>query len=200
MVQEGLVLAHKILEKGIEVDKVKIEVIEQLPPPTNVKGIHSFLRHAGFCRRFIQKISQIARPIMHLQAKDAPFIFTEECLPSFYTLKKALISPPVIQPPDWHPPFEVRCDASDYAIGAVLDQSKDKKYYAISYASKTLTGPQLNYATIEKELLVVVFAIKKFRSYLVGAKVIVYIDHAALKYLLTKKDAKSCLIQRILLL
>ena len=82
------------------------------------------------------------------------------------------------------------CDASDYAFGAVLGQCKDKQHYAISYASKTLTGPQLNYATTEKELLAVVFAMDKFRSYLVGAKVIVYSDHAALKYLLTKKDAK----------
>jgi hypothetical protein len=88
----------------------------------------------------------------------------------------------------------------DYAVGVVLGQSKDKKDYAISYASKTLTGPQLNYATTEKELLVVVFAIEKFRSYLVGAKVIMYIDHVALKYLLTKKDAKPCLIRWILLL
>jgi hypothetical protein len=76
----------------------------------------------------------------------------------------------------------------------VLSQSKDKKHYSISYISKTLTGPQLNYTTMEKELLTVVFAIEKFRSFLVGAKVIVYIDHAALKYLLTKKDAKPCLI------
>ena len=82
------------------------------------------------------------------------------------------------------------CDASDYVVGAVLGQCRDKQYYAISYASKTLTGPQLNYATTEKELLVVVFAMDKCRSYLVGAKVIVYTDHAALKYLLTKKDAK----------
>jgi hypothetical protein len=124
----------------------------------------------------------------------------EECLQAFHTLKKALISTPVIQPPEWHLPFEIMCDASDYAVGAVLGQSKDKKQYAISYASKTLTGPQLNYATMEKELLAVVFAITKFRSYLVGAKVIVYTDHAALKYLLTKKDAKSHLIWWILLL
>jgi hypothetical protein len=92
------------------------------------------------------------------------------------------------------------CDASDYAVGAVLSQSKDTKQYAISYASKTLIGPQLNYATMEMELLAMVFAIEKFRSYLVGAKVIVYIDHAAHKYLLTKKDAKPRLIRWILLL
>jgi hypothetical protein len=92
------------------------------------------------------------------------------------------------------------CDASDYAVGVVLGQTKDKKHHAIAYASKTLIGPQLNYATTEKELLVVVFAIDKFRSYLVGTKMIVYTDHAALKYLLTKKDAKPRLIRWILLL
>jgi hypothetical protein len=92
------------------------------------------------------------------------------------------------------------CDASDYAVGAVLSQSKDKKHYAISNASKTLTGLQLNYTTTEKELLAMVFSIEKFRSYLAGAKVTIYTDHAALKYLLTKKDAKPCLIQWILLL
>jgi hypothetical protein len=92
------------------------------------------------------------------------------------------------------------CDGSDYAIGAVFGQSKDKKHYAISYASKILTRPQLNYNTMEKELLAVVFAIEKFRSYLVGTKVIVYIDHTTLKYLLMKKDAKQHLIRWILLL
>jgi hypothetical protein len=94
--QEGIVLGHKILEKGIEVDKTKIEVIEQLPPPTNVKGVHSSLGHAGFYRRFIQNFSQIPQPLTHLLAKDATFVFTEECLQSFHTLKKALISTHII--------------------------------------------------------------------------------------------------------
>ena len=92
------------------------------------------------------------------------------------------------------------CDASDFVVGAVLGQTKDKKHYVISYASKTLSGQQLNYTTTEKELLAVVFAIDKFWSYLVGAKIIIYSDRAALKYLLTKKDAKPCLIRWILLL
>jgi hypothetical protein len=138
--------------------------------------------------------------ITHLLAKDAPFIFTEECLQSFHSLEEALVSAPVIQRPNRHLPFEIMCNASDYAVRVVLCQSKDKKHYAISYVSKTLIGPQLNYATTEKELLTVVFAIEKFISYLVGAKVIVYTDHDALKYLLTKKYAKPRLIRWILLL
>jgi hypothetical protein len=92
------------------------------------------------------------------------------------------------------------CDANYYVVGAVLDQSKDKKHYAISYASKTLIGPQLNSATTKTALLAMVFSIEKFRSFLVRAKVIVYIDHAALKYHFMKKDAKSRLIRWILLL
>jgi hypothetical protein len=172
MVREGIVLGHKISENGIEVDKVNIEVIVQLPLPTNVKLIHSFLGHARFYQRFNKNFSQIARPLTHLLAKDALFIFTEESLQAFQTLKKALISAPVIQPPNWHLPFEIMCDASDYAIGVVLGQLMDKKQYAISYVSKTLTGPQLNYTTMEKELLAVVSAIEKFRSYLVGARLL----------------------------
>lgn len=92
------------------------------------------------------------------------------------------------------------CDASDYAIGAVLGQRIDKLPHVIYYSSKTLTDAQLNYSTTEKELLAVVFALDKFRSYLLGSKVIVYSDHAALKYLLSKKDAKPRLIRWILLL
>jgi hypothetical protein len=109
-----------VSERGIEVDKAKIEVIEQLPPPTNVKGIHSFLGHAGFYRRFIKNFFQIARPLTSLLAKDAPFIFNNECHEAFQILKKALISTPIIQPPDWKLPFEIMCDAIDFAIGPFL--------------------------------------------------------------------------------
>ena len=143
---------------------------------------------------------QICRLLTNLVAKDVPFEFTDECLNAFQTLKKALISALITQPPDWSLPFEIMCDASDYAVGVVLGQTKDKKHHAIAYASKTLIGAQLNYATREKELLAVVFAIDKFRSILVGPKIIVYTDHTALKYVLTKKDAKPRLIRWILLL
>ena len=149
MVREGIVLGHLVFERGIEVDKAKIKVIEQLPPPINIKRIRSFLGHVGFYRCFIKDFSHIARPLTNLLAKDVPFEFDDACLKSFNILKKALISTPIIQPPNWSLPFEIMCDASDYVVGAVLGQTKDKKHHAIAYASKTLTGPQLHYATTE---------------------------------------------------
>jgi hypothetical protein len=105
MVREGIVLGHLNSERGIEVDRAKIEVIEQLPPPVNVKGIRSFLGHAGFCRRFIKVFSHIARPLTNLLAKDVPFDFDDACLKSFETLKNALIFALIIQPHDWSLPF-----------------------------------------------------------------------------------------------
>jgi hypothetical protein len=96
MVREGIVLGHKVSERGIEVDRAKIEFIEQLPPPTNVKGFHSFLGHVGFYRHFIKNFSQIARPLTSLLAKDAPFIFNNECHEAFQILNKTLISAPII--------------------------------------------------------------------------------------------------------
>ncbi|XP_028956432.1 uncharacterized protein [Malus domestica] len=189
-----------IFTRGIEVDKAKINAIEKLPPPTTVKSVRSFLGHAGFYRRFIKDFSKISRPLCNLLAKDAPFLFYEACLEAFKKLKTLLTTTPIIAAPNWSLPFELMCDASDYAVGAVLGQRKDKLPQVIYYASRTLNDAQLNNATTEKELLAVVFALEKFHSYLVGAKVIVYTDHAALKYLLSKKDAKPRLIRLILLL
>jgi hypothetical protein len=128
------------------------------------------------------------------------FDFDEKCLAAFRTLKSALVSAPIIQPPDWSQPFEIMCDASDYTVGAVLGQRKEGRVHAVYYASKTLNEAQLNYATTKKELLAVVFTFEKFRSYIVNSKVIVYTNHAAIKYLLAKKDAKPRLIRWILLL
>ena len=200
MVQQGIVLGHIISKDGIEVDKAKVDLISKLPPPRNVKGIHSFLGHAGFYRRFIKNFSQIARPLSKLLGKDVPFVFDHACFTAFNQLKKELSSAPIIKPPDWSLPFEIMCDASDFAIGAVLGQRIDKHPHVVYYASKTLNDAQMNYSTTEKELLAVVFSLEKFRSYILGSKVVIYTDHAALKYLFAKKDAKARLIRWILLL
>jgi hypothetical protein len=200
MVKEGIVLGHKILKDGIEVDRAKIDVIAKLPHPTTVKGVRSFLGHAGFYRRFIQDFSKIARPMTHLLEKDAPFIFSPECIEAFETLKKKLTEAPILVAPDWDLPFELMCDASDFAIGAVLGQRKAKYFQPIHYASKTMTEAQGHYTTTEKELLAVVYAFEKFRSYLILTKCVVYTDHSALKYLFAKQDAKPRLLRWVLLL
>ncbi|CAN6557481.1 unnamed protein product [Malus baccata var. baccata] len=154
----------------------------------------------GFYRQFIKDFSKIAQPLCRLLQKDVSFEFNEACEKAFKHLKDLLTTAPIITPPDWSIPFELMCDASDYALGAVLGQRKNKQPHVIYYASRTLNDAQLNYSTTEKELLAVVFALDKFRSYLIGTKVIVFTDHAALKYLFTKKEAKPRLIRWMLLL
>ncbi|GJW17739.1 reverse transcriptase domain-containing protein [Tanacetum coccineum] len=163
MCREGIVLGHKILKSGIEVDRAKVDVIAKLPHPTTVKGVRSFL----------------------------------DCIVAFETLKKKLTEAPILVVPDWNLPFELMCDASDFAIGAVLGQRKTKHFQPIHYASKTMTEAQIHYTTTEKEMLAVVYAFEKFRPYLVLSKSIVYTDHSALKYLLSKQDAKPRLLREV---
>nr|GEV30038.1 reverse transcriptase domain-containing protein [Tanacetum cinerariifolium] len=181
MVKEGIVLDHKISKQGIKVDKAKVDVIIKLPHPTTVKGIRSFLGHAGFYCRFIKDFSQIAKPMTRLLEKDTPFILSQECVEAFQTLKRNLTKAPILIAPDWDMPFELMCDASDYVIGAVLGQRHNKHFRPIHYANKTMTESESNYTTTEKEMLAVVYAFEKFRSYLIMNKSIVYTDHSALK-------------------
>nr|GFA14387.1 reverse transcriptase domain-containing protein [Tanacetum cinerariifolium] len=116
MVKESIVLGHKISKNGIEVDRAKIDVIAKLPHPTTVKGIQCFLGHAGIYRRFIQDFSKISRPMTHLLEKNTPFIFSEDCIKAFQMLKKKLTEAPILIAPNWDLPFELMCDASDFAI------------------------------------------------------------------------------------
>nr|GEV26305.1 reverse transcriptase domain-containing protein [Tanacetum cinerariifolium] len=168
MCKEGIVLGHKISKSRIEIDREKVDVIAKLPHPTTVKGVMSFLGHAGFYRRFIQDFSKIARPMTHLLEKETPFVFSKDCIDAFETLNKKLTEAPILVVPDWNLPFELMCDASDFAI--------------------------------EKEMPDVVYAFEKFRPYLVLSKSIVYTDHLALKYLLSKQDAKPRLLWWVLFL
>ncbi|KAI3700774.1 hypothetical protein L2E82_45412 [Cichorium intybus] len=200
MVREGIVLGHVVSERGFEVDRANVKVISTLPPPTSVKGVRSFLGHTGFYRRFIKDFSTISKPLCGLLLKGAPFIFDEECVKAFNILKNKLAEAPILKPPDWTQPFEVMCDASDYATGAVLGQRIDKKPVVICYDSKIFFEAQLNYTTTEKEFLAVVFVMDKFRSYIWGSKVVVYTDHSAVRHLLAKKESKPRLIRWILLL
>nr|GEU69565.1 hypothetical protein [Tanacetum cinerariifolium] len=184
MAKVGIVLGHKFSKNRLKVDRSKVDVIAKLPYPTTVKGVRSFLGHANFYRRFIQDFSKIARPMTHLLEKETPFVFSKDCIDAFETLKKKHTEAPILVVPDWNLPFELMCDASDFAIGMVLGKRKTKHFQPIHYASKTVTKVQIHYTTTEKEMLAVVYAFKKFRPYLVLSKIIVYTDHSALKYLL----------------
>ena len=139
-------------------------------------------------------------PLSNLLNKDVAFKFDKDCSTAFQTLKHRLTTAPVMIAPDWSKDFELMCDASDYAVGVVLRQRHDKVFHAIYYASKVLNEAQLNYATTEKEMLAIVFALEKFRSYLIGSRVIIFTDHAAIKHLLAKADSKPRLIRWVLLL
>ena len=197
MVTQGIVLEHIVSREGIEVNKAKVELISNLPTLKCVKDIRSFLGHAGFYRTFIKDFSAIACPLYNFLAKDVTFEWSQACEAAFDKLKTMLVSPPIMRSPNWDLPFEIMCDASDYAIGAVLGQREDKNAFVIYYASKTLDSAQSNYTTTEKEFLDVVFALEKFRSYIVGSSVTIFTDHAALKYLLSKQDTKPRLTRWI---
>ena len=146
------------------------------------------------------KISLNLQDLCELLVKDAKFIWDDRCQQSFEQLKSLLTTTPIMRAPNWQLPFEVMCDASDFAIRVVLGQREDGKPYVIYYTRKTLNEAQRNYITTEKELLAVVFALDKFHAYLVGSFIVVFNDHSALKYLLTKQDVKVRLIRWILLL
>nr|GEX23413.1 reverse transcriptase domain-containing protein [Tanacetum cinerariifolium] len=156
MVKEGIVLGHKISKNGIEVDKAKVDVIAKLPHLTTIKGIRSFLGHAGFYCRFIKDFSKIAQPMTCLLEKDTLFLFSKECVEAFQTLKRKLTEAPILIAPDWDMPFELMCDASNFAIGAVLRQRQEKYFRPIHYANKTMTKAESNYTITKKEILAVV--------------------------------------------
>ena len=200
MVREGIELGHLVSSKSLEVDKAKVEVIQDLALPKSIRELRSFLGHVSFYRHFIQDFAKVSKPLTSPLCKEKDFIIEEEGKHTFMQLKQSLVEAPILQNPNWDLPFEIMCDALDFAVDAVLVQWIDKKPTTICYASKTLADAQLNYTTTEKELLAVVFAEEKFRPHILGSKIIVYTDHATLKYLLSKKEAKPRLIRWVLLL
>ncbi|CAA7407028.1 unnamed protein product [Spirodela intermedia] len=127
MVKEGVVLGHIVSKRGLEVDRAKIDIISKMKPPNSVKQIRSFLGHAGYYRKFIQDFSKISKPLTMLLSKDVPYNFDEKCFESFSEIKRLLTEALILQAPDWSFPFEIMCDASNYAVGAVLGQIKESK-------------------------------------------------------------------------
>ncbi|XP_070049176.1 uncharacterized protein [Nicotiana tomentosiformis] len=148
-----------------------VPMISKLPPPTSVKGVRSFLGYSGFYRHFIKDFSKVVNPLCKILEKDAKFNFNDDCMRDFELLKFKLTTTPIITAPNWSVPFELMCDASEVVVGEDLGQRINKTFHPVYYASKTMNSAQVNYTVTEKELLAIVLAIKKFRSYLIGAKV-----------------------------
>ncbi|XP_060212098.1 uncharacterized protein LOC132639678 [Lycium barbarum] len=168
---------------------------DHFPMPFIDQMLH---RLAG--RSFIKDLSKISNPMCKLLKKEAKFEFDDKCRKAFDEFKERLTSAPVIVTLDWSLPFELMCDTSGFAIGVVLGQRHNKIMHLIYCAIRTLNAAQMNYTMTEQELLAIVYAFQKFQSYLLGSKVVVYADHAALMHLVEKKEAKSRLIHWVLLL
>ncbi|GJS75893.1 reverse transcriptase domain-containing protein [Tanacetum coccineum] len=136
MVTEGIVLGHKVSIARLEVEKTKIDVIAKLPPPSNVQAVKSFLGDVGFHHRFIKYFSKISHPVTKLLEKDSGFDLNEECIKAFETLKEKLTKAPIMVSLDWSQPFELMCDVSDFAVGAVLGQREGKHFHPIHFSAK----------------------------------------------------------------
>ncbi|RDY11924.1 Retrovirus-related Pol polyprotein from transposon opus, partial [Mucuna pruriens] len=184
VVIEGIVLGHLVSTRGIEVDKAEVDIISSLSNPTYVW----------------ENFNKIALPLSKLLQKDVDFVFDQPCVGAFQELMKSLTSAPILQAPNWEYPFELMCDTSNSTLGTVLGQRVGMQPRVIAYASQTMDLAQVNYTAMKMELLAIVFALDKFRSYLLDSKIIVFSDHAMLKFLLKKPNAKPRLIWWMLLL
>ena len=193
-------LGHVVTSEGVRPDENKIKAVVEFPTPKTQKDIKSFLGLAGYYRKFIADFSAIARPLTNLLKKENEWNWTEQEQASFDLLKFKLTNTPLLQYPDFSKPFILTTDASGYAIGAILSQGKLGQDKPVAYASRTLNKAELNYATVEKELLAIVWACKHFRPYLLGRKFQIITDHKGLTWIFNVKDPSSRLMRWKLLL
>ncbi|GKB63346.1 reverse transcriptase domain-containing protein [Tanacetum coccineum] len=205
-----LAIFHDMIEESVEVFMDDFSVfgnsfdtclnnVKMLILSSTGKNVTSWLKKelcldTSVYRRFIKDLLKFARPLTKLLEKDTPFEFNDQCQKAFELLKEKLTCAPVIVSPNWNLPFELMCDASDFAVGAVLAQKDGKNFHLIYFASKTLNPAQQKYIVTEKELMAVVSAFDKFRSYLILSKTIVHTDHSALKHLFQEEDVKPRLL------
>ena len=179
-------LGHCVSSKGVHTDPSKIKAVQDLPPPTDLDKLRSFLGLAGYYRRFIPQFATMAAPLTELTKKGIPFKWTEQHQTAFETLRALLCSAPILAYPQFDRPFILQTDASNVGLGAVLAQLDDNGHErVVSYASRTLSPREQNYSTMEKEALAIVFATQHFRVYLVGHAFQIITDNQALKWLHT---------------
>ena len=188
---EVIYLGHIIDEHGVKPDPKNIEAVENFPRPKTPKNIKQFLGLIGYYRRFIPEFSRKSKPLTNLLKKTTKFIWDKEEEEAFQILKKALISKPILQYPDFSQPFKVTTDASGYAIGGVLSQEFTGDDLPIAYASRLLNTAEQNYSTIEKECLAIIYCVTHFRPYLYGRKFKIETDHKPLVWMNSIKDPNS---------
>jgi transposase InsO family protein len=181
-------VGHTISPEGIKVDESKLEAIKEYKTPGSIQDVRKFIGFANYYHDHIPNFAQIAEPLHALTRKKAKFRWTPECEGAFQTLKNALIQPPILGFPDFTQEFHLRTDASDFAIGAVLEQIQENKRVAISFKSRTLSQCERNYSTTEKEALAIVWAVGVFRNYIYGHKFNIWTDHNPLAQLKTLRD------------
>jgi hypothetical protein len=183
----GVLLGHIVCKKGLLLDPSKIAIIVDLPPPTSVRQLHTALGHTGYYRKFIKGYAQITTPMENILKKDSKFQWTEECQHSFNTLKKKMVTAPILVFRDWSKEFNFHVDASSIALGAVLvDPGARDIDHLIAFARKNLSTSEMNYITTEREGLAMVYALQNFRHYLLEGHFRMFTDHYALKYLVKK--------------
>ena len=181
-------LGHVVDRSGIHVDKDKVKAISEMMPPTNVKMVRSFLGACGYYRKFIKDYSKIAAPLTELTKKGRRFKWTESCQDAFDCLKSKLTSAPVLAFPDYNRQFILHCDASNVAIGGVLNQVFESGERPVGYFSRKLRGTEVNYSITEREALAIFESVKFFTPYLYLNKFTIVTDHAALKFIFKNKN------------
>jgi hypothetical protein len=200
----GRLLGHIVGKDGIAVDPDKVSLIVHFPRPTMVKQVRSYLGLCSYYRRAIKSFAKIASPLTKILKKlevGASPVWGQDCEVAFITLKEKLSTAPVLILPNWDKPFHVYVDASNIALGCVLSQKDDKNFdHPIYFASRQLIAAEKNYTTTEREALGMIFAVQKFRHYLLGYPFVFYVDHDALKYLINKPDLSGRLARWVLLL
>jgi len=176
-------LGHVVIGKGIECDPDKVSAIATWPTPTNISEVRTFCGLASYHRTLVQEFTKLAKPLYNLTRKNATFIWNQECEAAFQALKEWLMSAPILVPPRDEGKYVLDTDASDIALGTILHQEQDGQFRVIGYASRALTNAERHYCITRKELLGVVYGLKKYRRHLLGRKIVVRTDHTALTFL-----------------
>ena len=200
-VKKETLLGFIVLEEGLSIDPKKVEVIQKVPIPLNLKQLSIFVGHVKWHGRHLKYLSDIMAPFTHLIKKDVEIVWGQAHDKAFYILKKMLIVAPIVQPLDWGLPFHIFLDASSIAIEAILMQDKVKRWFTrVYYASRLMTAIEKNYTVTEREALGMIYALNKFRHYLLGNKVVFHVDHQALLYLVNKPCSTGKIVRWFLIL